>query len=164
MNCCPSNLLSGLTIPLPPPFPVSKYSLYRQCVPGRGRGCWVMLETIFRSSLTLCIWPDSEPTKLLDHPKQKPRRGGGLRQINTCREVPLQVNIYKWRHFALPSMSLIFLWCRYTAVCHPARYREFNLAYTNFTRQAFSPRGVSRFEDFLFHNCKKQNLAKYRLN
>ncbi len=30
-------------------------------------------------------------TKLLDHPKQKPRRGGGLRQIHTCRKVPLQV-------------------------------------------------------------------------
>ncbi len=24
---------------------------------------------------------------LLDHPKQKPRRGGGLRQIDTCRKV-----------------------------------------------------------------------------
>jgi hypothetical protein len=27
----------------------------------------------------------------LDHPKQKPRRGGGLRQINTCR-ISLQIN------------------------------------------------------------------------
>jgi hypothetical protein len=25
--------------------------------------------------------PDSKPTKLLYHPKQKPRKGGGLRQI-----------------------------------------------------------------------------------
>jgi hypothetical protein len=25
--------------------------------------------------------PNSEPTKFLDHPKQKPRRGVGLRQI-----------------------------------------------------------------------------------
>jgi hypothetical protein len=25
---------------------------------------------------------------LLYHPKQKPRRGGSLRQINTCRKVP----------------------------------------------------------------------------
>jgi hypothetical protein len=33
---------------------------------------------------------DSEPTKLLDHSKQKPKRGGVLRQINTCRKVPLQ--------------------------------------------------------------------------
>jgi hypothetical protein len=30
------------------------------------------------------------------------------RQINICRKVPLQVNIFRWRHFALSSMSLIF--------------------------------------------------------
>jgi hypothetical protein len=29
--------------------------------------------------LTPCIRPDSEPTKLLHHPKRKPRRGGGPR-------------------------------------------------------------------------------------
>jgi hypothetical protein len=34
----------------------------------------------------------------------------GLRQISTCRKVPLQVNFFSWRHFALPSMRLIFLW------------------------------------------------------
>ncbi len=33
----------------------------------------------------------------------------GLRQINNCRKVTLQVNFFRWRHFALPSMSLIFL-------------------------------------------------------
>ncbi len=41
------------------------------------------------------------------------RKGGGgirgLRQIYTCRKAPLQVNIFTWRHFALPSMSLLFL-------------------------------------------------------
>ncbi len=39
-------------------------------------------------------------------------RGGivlPLRQINTCRKVPLQVNFFRWQHFALPSMSLILL-------------------------------------------------------
>ncbi len=40
-------------------------------------------------------------------------RGGrygvlGFRQINTCRKVLLQVNFFRWRHYALPSMSLIF--------------------------------------------------------
>ncbi len=30
----------------------------------------------------------------------------GLRQINTCRKVPLQVNFFSWRHFALSSISL----------------------------------------------------------
>ena len=68
-------------VQLTPPFPVWKYSLYRQCVAGRGLGCWLLLETIFCRSLTLCIWPDSEAIKLRDCPKQKPRRGGGLRQI-----------------------------------------------------------------------------------
>ncbi len=53
---------------------------------------WYLLETIFCRSWTLIIWPDSVPTKLLDHPKHKHRRGGGLKQINTCRKVPLQVN------------------------------------------------------------------------
>jgi hypothetical protein len=32
----------------------------------------------------------------------------GLRQTNTCRKVPSQVN-FKIRHFALPSMSLTFV-------------------------------------------------------
>ncbi len=31
------------------------------------------------------------PTILLYHPKQKSRRGRGLRQINTCRQAHLQV-------------------------------------------------------------------------
>jgi hypothetical protein len=29
------------------------------------------------------------------------------RQINTCRKVPLQVNLFRWRHCALPSMSIL---------------------------------------------------------
>jgi hypothetical protein len=32
----------------------------------------------------------------------------GLRQINTCCKVPLQVNFCRWRHLGLPPMSLIF--------------------------------------------------------
>jgi hypothetical protein len=32
-----------------------------------------------------------------------------LRQINTCRKVSLQVNFFRWRPFALPSISLIFV-------------------------------------------------------
>ncbi len=79
--------------------------------------CWVLLDTIFWGSLTLCIWPDSEPTKLLDNPKQKPRRNGGLRRINICRQVPFQVKFFRWRHFALLSISLLFLseqWTRQT--------------------------------------------------
>jgi hypothetical protein len=32
-----------------------------------------------------------------------------LTLINTCRKVPWQVNFFGWRHFALTSVSLIFL-------------------------------------------------------
>ncbi len=40
--------------------------------------------------------------KIARPPKQKPRRGRGLRQINTCRKVPLQVNFLD---------DDILLWC-----------------------------------------------------
>jgi hypothetical protein len=40
-------------------------------------------------------------------------RGGfevlGLRQIHTFRKVPLKLYFFRWRHFALPSLSLILL-------------------------------------------------------
>jgi hypothetical protein len=70
VNYCPSNLLYGSPPPPLPPFPKSKYSIYRQYVAGRGWGCWVLLEAIFCRSLTLGFWPDSEPTKLVHHPMQ----------------------------------------------------------------------------------------------
>jgi hypothetical protein len=38
----------------------------------------------------------------------------GFRQINTCRKVPIWQ--HGWRHFALPSMSLIFLRCQQSLV------------------------------------------------
>ncbi len=44
-----------------------------------GSGC---VESIYQELYTVYL-PDSEPSKLLYHYKQKPRRGGGLRQINT---------------------------------------------------------------------------------
>jgi len=90
----------------PPPLPCVKVQYIRLRL-GGGGGFWVLLEIMFCRSLTFCIWPDSEPTKLLDYPKQKPRRGGGLRQINTCR--PFTCKFFRWRHFALLSISLIFL-------------------------------------------------------
>jgi hypothetical protein len=45
----------------------------------------------------LCICPDSESKKLqlLDHPIQKPWKGGGLVQINTSRKVLLQVSFLR---------------------------------------------------------------------
>jgi hypothetical protein len=64
VNCCPSNLLSGST---QPPSPLHCVWL------GGGGGWWVLLDR----RLTLSIWPDSEPTKLLDHSQTNPRRGEG---------------------------------------------------------------------------------------
>jgi len=101
------NLLSAAPPPPGPPLPSqSQSTVYTDVWLAMG-GYWVVLETIFCKSLTL--WPDSQPTNLLDHPKQKSRSGGDLRQINTCHKVLLQVNFFRWRHFALLSISLIFL-------------------------------------------------------
>jgi hypothetical protein len=47
--------------------------------------------------------------KIATPPQTKPRRGGGLRQINIFRTVSLHVNFFRYRHFALLSISLIFL-------------------------------------------------------
>ncbi len=44
---------------------------------------------------------------LLYHPKLKPRRGGRLRQINTCRHVPLQTIFKKSRHLGLESIRFL---------------------------------------------------------
>ncbi len=100
----------------PPPFPVSKYSTYKQCVAGRGR-CSVVLETIFCRSSTLRIWPDSEPTKLLHRPKQEGCGAQTEKHLLLSSFVPLKVNFFWWRHFALLSISLIFLGIAALAQC-----------------------------------------------
>jgi hypothetical protein len=53
-----------------------------------------LIVNILQELNTLYLTRFVEPSKLLDHPKQKPRKGGGLRQMNTCRQVPLQVNFF----------------------------------------------------------------------
>jgi hypothetical protein len=85
VNCYTSNLLSGSTLPPPPLF-------------------------------SLC---GSVPSLHCIHVHRTVRWGGGgggggigfsgPDTEKTCRKVPLQVNFFRWRHFALPSMSLIFL-------------------------------------------------------
>jgi hypothetical protein len=60
------------------------YNVYRE---GGDRDVWRASTGVIHY-----VFDQIEPTKLLYHPKQKPRRGGGLRQINTCRQIPLQVN------------------------------------------------------------------------
>ncbi len=73
--------------PLIAAFP--KQNVYQLRSIYKGVFMWEGMDSICRS-----LAPDSEPTKLLDHPppKQKTKRGGGLRQINTCRKVSVQGN------------------------------------------------------------------------
>ncbi len=51
------------------------YSMYRQCVAVGGGAGWGVFNCVIdhnlQEFLTLCFWLDSEPTKLLHHPKQK---------------------------------------------------------------------------------------------
>jgi hypothetical protein len=61
---------------------------------GDGGGLISVRDHILQEFNTLYLTRYVEPTKLLDHPKQKPRKGGGLRQMNTCRRVPLQDFFY----------------------------------------------------------------------
>jgi len=58
------------------------------------------------------LWFNSPPP--IPFPMWISVRGGGygvlgLGQINIGRKVSLHVNLFRWRHFALTSMSLIFL-------------------------------------------------------
>ncbi len=60
--------------------------------------CGVVWETIFCRSLTLYL-TRCRAYKFARPPQTKPRRGGDLRQINTCCKVPLLVNytdIWHW--------------------------------------------------------------------
>jgi hypothetical protein len=66
-NC---NLLSGSTLNPPPPFPVLKYSIYRQFVAERGWGVLIPVGDQFCRSLKLCIWPDLEPTNCWTNPNK----------------------------------------------------------------------------------------------
>ncbi len=71
-NYCSSNLLSSSPTPPLPPFPKSTYTVCGW----EGMGVLSWLESKFCRSLSLCFWPDSEPTKLQHHPKKKSRKGG----------------------------------------------------------------------------------------
>ncbi len=90
----------------PPPFPVSKYStVYVQTVCG-WKGVGVLSphgDHILQEFNTLYL-TKFRTYKIVRPLQTKPRRG---RQINTCRKVPLQVNTFRWRHFALVSIQLI---------------------------------------------------------
>ncbi len=74
------------------------------CGCGGVGGCWVLLETIFCRSLKLCIWSDSEPTKLLSHTRRR-----GPQSDKHLPQSPFTCQFFRLRHLALLSISLIFL-------------------------------------------------------
>jgi hypothetical protein len=109
VNYCPSNFLSGSP---PPPPSLCQSTIYtdRVWLGGDGGVLRCVGDHILQEFNTL--WLTTFRTEEISyHPKQIPRRWDGLRQINTCRRVPvpLQVNFFRWRHFALLSINLIFL-------------------------------------------------------
>ncbi len=85
---------SLVELPASPPSLSTGVCIFTVCKRGGGVGSGCV-ESIYRIH-TLCICPDSEPTKLLYHPKQKPRR----RWIKTPAAKSLYRSIFKKsRHF-----------------------------------------------------------------
>jgi hypothetical protein len=81
--------------------------------------------------------------KIARPPQQKHRRGGGLRQINTCRKVSLLAIFFRYRHLALLSISLIFL-------PHRERLCTFNSKECRSRQKSYgNARGIVK--------CKRQN-------
>ncbi len=110
VNYCPCNLLSGSPPQPLPRFPKSKYIICRQCVAGRGWGEVLSCagDHILQEFNTLFLTRFRNYKTAL--PPKTENLGGerGFRQINTCRKVPLKVDL------ALLSISLIFLQGRKT--------------------------------------------------
>ncbi len=95
VNYWPSNLLSG-SPPLPPPSPKSKYSLYTQCLAGRGGGGVLSCvgDNILQE-INILFLARLRTYKIALPPQTKTQEGRGPQQINTCRKVTLQVNFFK---------------------------------------------------------------------
>jgi hypothetical protein len=104
------NVISGI-------FPCSTHRVYRleiSCL--YIRSCWY-----FRPSFVICTLPCCHSHLLSGSTLPPPFPVWKITgtylykykiarppQIYTCRKVPLQVSFFRWWHFALPSMSLIF--------------------------------------------------------
>ncbi len=85
VNYCPSNLLYGS--PTPPPS--LRQIPYIQTVSGwEGKGMLSPVGDHILQEFNTLYLTRFRTTKLLDHPKQNPRRRGGLRQINTMPPSP----------------------------------------------------------------------------
>ncbi len=69
-------------------FHVSKYSIYRQCVAGSGWGVFSPIGDHILWEYNTLYLNSLRTYKIARPPKQKPSRGGSLRQINTRRKSP----------------------------------------------------------------------------
>jgi hypothetical protein len=110
VNYCISNLLSGSSPP--PPFPVSKYSIYGQWVPGRGWGCWVLLETIFCRSLTLFDHIQNLQNCYTTTPNKNLGGEGGPQRDKHLPQSPFTGNFFEmttfWIVFYLSNLSTVW--------------------------------------------------------
>ncbi len=139
--------------PHPPPSCVKKYASEWG---GGGGGYRVLLETIFCRNLTLCFWPDSEPTNLLHHPKQKPRRGGGLRQINTICKVLLKGNCFRCDIL----LWLISQWTTSTASVADCQGGSRNVSRQNCRSKTFCLESV--FNILIgYGSCPRKQMTRY---
>ncbi len=106
-------LLPPLTFSLvhlsPPPFPKSKYRIYRQCGWEGGRGVLSCVWGHILQEFKTLFLTRFRSYKSALHPKQKPRRKGGLQTDKHLPHGPFTGQLFRLRHLALLSISLTFL-------------------------------------------------------
>ncbi len=102
---CELSPLYVLSSSPPPPFLCEWVQVYSVSVymGGGDRAVWRTYTGLYT---TVCIWPDSEPSKFLYHPKQKPRREGA-----SDRQTPAAKYLY-W------SKRTFRAWCLYRYFVH----------------------------------------------
>jgi hypothetical protein len=98
VNCCPSNLLSGST--LPHPFSVSKYPINIQCV--AGRGVWSPVGDHILQEFNTLYLTRFRTFKIARPLQTKTYEGRGPYTDNTCRKDPSILD------------DDILLWCLYS--------------------------------------------------
>ncbi len=87
--------LAQFSSPLLPCIKDSKYSIYTDSVwLGVVEGVLSPVEDLILHEFNTLYLTRLRTYKIARPPQQKPRRGEGLKQISTCRKVPLQVNFF----------------------------------------------------------------------
>ncbi len=97
--------LSFSLVDLPPPPPCVN-SIYTVC--NRGEGGWNQVVWRASTGVLHSVLDQTKPTKLFYHPNKNLGGEGGLRQINTCRQIPLQVNFKERRPLGFDVFIVIW--------------------------------------------------------